>query len=556
MSSISPAFERLQRGRAGWTRRWRSGAGPPLAEFAYQRFAQAEIARLEELRLACLEERIDAISRAAAMASWSVSSKASVNEHPLREQLRVPADARALPAPAGRPRRSSAYQHARATLVDELGIEPGRTLRELQQAILRQDPSLDVARATGARQRRRRTAAPPRPRRSPSRATCARPSPVLVRGWLTSAPGGAARPESAAARDQPRLRRGPGGRRAARRHVEPVTAGARHRGLRHCRRVHEDDALRAVRAAAERARALWPARRRARGTERHRLALRVGISTGEVGRRRSAGRGSRRGRLARRQVAAGGAPGRDPHRTRDVPPRPRCGARRAGRRRKGDLTGPPARGLRRRPRPRRRFDSPMVGREREQRRLRRRLRAGCGRPLVPALHDSRRRRRRQVAARAGVPRRHRRTRRSSPAAAACPTARGSPTGRCSRPSRRRPGSTTTTRAERSRATARRRCSPTSPTPSSIAAARRRADRARRGRRRGRGGILGGPDAVRGARATRGRSCSSSTTSTGASRRSSTSSSTSRTGRATSRSCSSASPGPSCSTRGPVGAAAS
>ena len=37
------------------------------------------------------------------------------------------------------------FQEARATLVDELGIEPGPVLRQLELAILRQDPSLDLA---------------------------------------------------------------------------------------------------------------------------------------------------------------------------------------------------------------------------------------------------------------------------------------------------------------------------------------------------------------------------------------------------------------------------
>ena len=51
---------------------WR---GPPLADLAYQRFAQAEIARLEELRLACLEERIEPTSPAADTPSSSASSR-------------------------------------------------------------------------------------------------------------------------------------------------------------------------------------------------------------------------------------------------------------------------------------------------------------------------------------------------------------------------------------------------------------------------------------------------------------------------------------------------
>ena len=45
----------------------------------------------------------------------------------------------------------AAYREARRVLVDELGIEPGRSLRELEQAILEQDPRLDLARRVTSR---------------------------------------------------------------------------------------------------------------------------------------------------------------------------------------------------------------------------------------------------------------------------------------------------------------------------------------------------------------------------------------------------------------------
>ena len=64
---------------------WR---GPPLAEFAYSHFAQAEIARLEELRLATLESRIDADLAAGRHAALVGELDALVAEHPLRERLR------------------------------------------------------------------------------------------------------------------------------------------------------------------------------------------------------------------------------------------------------------------------------------------------------------------------------------------------------------------------------------------------------------------------------------------------------------------------------------
>src|SRR5437588_318041 len=119
---------------------WRA---PALAEFAELRFAQTEIARLEELRLACLEERLDADLAEGRQAELVGELEALVREYPLRERLRelllVALDRSGRQAEA-----LAAYQDARAALVDELGIEPGKALRELHQAILRQDTALDV----------------------------------------------------------------------------------------------------------------------------------------------------------------------------------------------------------------------------------------------------------------------------------------------------------------------------------------------------------------------------------------------------------------------------
>jgi DNA-binding SARP family transcriptional activator len=64
---------------------WR---GPPLSEFAHQRFAQAEIARLEELRLACIEDRIEADLASSSHAELVGELEALVREHPFRQRLR------------------------------------------------------------------------------------------------------------------------------------------------------------------------------------------------------------------------------------------------------------------------------------------------------------------------------------------------------------------------------------------------------------------------------------------------------------------------------------
>ena len=119
---------------------WRGAA---LADLPYEPFAQAEIARLDELRLAAIEERIEAELQLGRHAELIAELEALVSEHPLRERLR----ARLMLAlyRSGRQVEAlEAYQQARRTLVDELGIEPGKEQRELEQAILRQDPALEL----------------------------------------------------------------------------------------------------------------------------------------------------------------------------------------------------------------------------------------------------------------------------------------------------------------------------------------------------------------------------------------------------------------------------
>jgi len=139
---------------------WR---GAPLADLAYEPFAQAEIARLEELRLEALEARVDADLAAGRHAGLVGELEALVAEHPLRERLwgqlmlalyRSSRQAEAL----------EAYRGARRELSDELGLEPSADLRRLEQAILRQDASLDLA--PPAPGPRAAAAAPPVPERS------------------------------------------------------------------------------------------------------------------------------------------------------------------------------------------------------------------------------------------------------------------------------------------------------------------------------------------------------------------------------------------------------
>ena len=130
------AAERLREALALWR-------GEPLADVSYEPFAQAAIARLVELRLVALERRIEADLVLGRHAELVGELQALVREHPLQERLR-----RQLMLALYRSGRQAdaldCYQDARRTLVDELGIDPSPALRELEQAILRQDSSLNL----------------------------------------------------------------------------------------------------------------------------------------------------------------------------------------------------------------------------------------------------------------------------------------------------------------------------------------------------------------------------------------------------------------------------
>ena len=136
---------------------WR---GPPLSDVAFEPFAQAEIARLDELRLAALEERIEADLALGRHAELVPELEGLVREHPLRERLRAQLML-ALFRSGRQSEALDAYQQARKLLSTELGLEPGRRLRELEAAILRQDAQLHVpprpTRRTGAVHRKRRS---------------------------------------------------------------------------------------------------------------------------------------------------------------------------------------------------------------------------------------------------------------------------------------------------------------------------------------------------------------------------------------------------------------
>ena len=114
---------------------WRGAA---LADVGDARFAQPEIARLEELRLACLGDRVEADLALGATVAVAAELDALVLEHPLDERLRGLQMA-ALYHAGRQSDALAAYREARRALVEGLGVEPSPRLRELEAAILRQD---------------------------------------------------------------------------------------------------------------------------------------------------------------------------------------------------------------------------------------------------------------------------------------------------------------------------------------------------------------------------------------------------------------------------------
>ncbi|MBV8953266.1 MAG: winged helix-turn-helix domain-containing protein, partial [Solirubrobacterales bacterium] len=264
---------------------WR---GPPLSDFTYEPFAQAAIARLEELRISCREELIDAELALGRHAEVVSTLEALVREHPFRERPR----GQLMLALYRCGRQADAleeFQRTRAMLVEQLAVEPGAELRELEQAILSQDeclqppvtdrvPAADSTRAADVvpEYERRRTAPDDHGVSAEvSHAAMVRKTATVLVSRLS--PSGQVDPETA--------------RRAmtsARERAEEIVT--KHGGafvgalggdlvwVFGVPLVKEDDALRALRAADELRRQLsaWT------DAEPCRLTARLGVATGEV----------------------------------------------------------------------------------------------------------------------------------------------------------------------------------------------------------------------------------------------------------------------------------
>jgi class 3 adenylate cyclase len=257
---------------------WRGSA---LADFTFEPFAQSEIVRLEDLRLAAVEERIQADLALGRETHLVAELEALVARHPLRErfwaQLML-----ALYRSGRQAEALEAYQAARETLVEQIGIEPGDELRTLQRRILEQDASLTVPRAARAEPQ-------PSEAERPPQLSAATEAPREQRKTVTVVFCDVVDWTRLGDSLDPELVRG----LVARFHDSASAVFERHGGtvakyagdavmavfgIPH---LHEDDALRALRAASELPAALadFADELRRRGYE---SSIRAGVNTGEV----------------------------------------------------------------------------------------------------------------------------------------------------------------------------------------------------------------------------------------------------------------------------------
>jgi DNA-binding SARP family transcriptional activator len=237
--------------------------GPALADFRYEPFAQAEIVRLEELHLTCLEERVEADLTLGLASVLVAELRRLVSEHPLRERLRSQLML-ALYRDGRQAEALEVYREFRDVLRDELGLDPSPQLRELETAILRHDsPVSPVSAATGAPLARR-----------PVTVVC-----ILLR--VASDSGLALDPEAyevineQSASSVAAVLERHGGKLA-------ITADERLIGVFGAASVHEDDALRAARASLAARRVLTSELADMLRRYGASLTCRFGVATGEA----------------------------------------------------------------------------------------------------------------------------------------------------------------------------------------------------------------------------------------------------------------------------------
>jgi class 3 adenylate cyclase/DNA-binding winged helix-turn-helix (wHTH) protein len=262
---VAEAREDDPEARAGKLREalalWR---GSPFADLAYESFTGLEVARLEELRAAAAADLVDAELQVGRHADLVPGLEATIGERPFDERPR--GQLMLALYRAGRQADAlEAYQHARETLVEELGLEPSAQLRELEQAILRQDPALDAP-----------LAAPVVPEERLKKVT------ILFADLVEST-------ELAEALDPESLRRVLDGYFAAARRAIEHHGGTIEKFIGDAVMAvfgvpvaHEDDALRAVRAANDLRAGVAALSGSVEREQGLRLDLRIGINTGDV----------------------------------------------------------------------------------------------------------------------------------------------------------------------------------------------------------------------------------------------------------------------------------
>ena len=255
---------------------WR---GPALGDLATTNAARADRARLDELRALALERRIDAELACGRHLDLVPDLRRLVSEMPLREVFH----ARLMLALYRSGRQAEAlevYHRAREVLDRELGVDPGRELETLQRAVLEHDPVLDPA-AGRIEDRPSELVPPPTPRVPRARDTRRTVTTLIaeVRGsTLADEP---LDPESARVTLDRCFQEI---RAVVDRHggtVEQVVGDAV-LTVFGMPLVHEDDALRAVRAALEMRDALAALSDRVEAELGVRTTIRVGVNTGEV----------------------------------------------------------------------------------------------------------------------------------------------------------------------------------------------------------------------------------------------------------------------------------
>jgi class 3 adenylate cyclase/DNA-binding SARP family transcriptional activator/tetratricopeptide (TPR) repeat protein len=259
---------------------WR---GPAFAEFIYEPFAQSHIASLEELRLSATEDRIEAELSLGRHTNVVGELEAAVVDHPFRERLRAQLML-ALYRSGRQAEALEVYRRGREVLVDELGVDPGPDLQSVEAAILRQDAALLLptdARPPGPLQAGPR--APEEPSPPPQWGADVRKTVTVVFADVAGSTPLGERLDPEALREV-MARYFELARAAFHRHGGAVEKfiGDAVMAVFGIPKLHEDDALRALRAASDIQVGLADLNEELERSWGLRLRVRIGVNTGEI----------------------------------------------------------------------------------------------------------------------------------------------------------------------------------------------------------------------------------------------------------------------------------